>query len=494
MPGSAPAPCHQRCYLLLDQGGHASRALIYDGAGRLLSEGRAVLAARGGDLCWEYDPKALLRSLREAMHSALATLGDDAPPVAAAGLATQRANTACWDRRDGTPLAPVIAWQDRRATDLFEALDAGQHRLIREITGLAPSPHYGAGKLRWYLERVPAVRRARRDGRLAMGPMAAFLVRRLTREGHSLVDPVNASRTLLWDLRRRTWSAPLLALFGIPADVLPGCVPTCHDFGRLQGGEAAPPLRVVTGDQAAALFARGRPDTETACITLGTGAFVLQPVGPEPVTCQGLLSSIIQAAPSPLYALEGTVNGAGNALRWFERHTARSIDYEQLDVLLAEDDDAPLFLNGIGGLGTPFMQPDLPSRFIGGGDHDRRLVALVDSILFLLQLNLERLSEAASEAGHPAPRRIEVGGGLARLDHFCRRLAALSGLPVERCRDHETTARGLLYQLAEACDAPPPQPPPVDHFAVHPRPRLKQRYGRWKRLLYDAVRDGDRKK
>ncbi len=491
---SRPAPTPSSCYLLLDQGGHASRALVYDGAGRLLSEGRAVFAASGDGLYWEYDPRALLRSLREAMDTALEKLGDNAPPVAAAGLATQRANTACWDRRDGTPLAPVIAWQDRRATDLFEGLDTAQRRLIREITGLAPSPHYGAGKLRWYLEQVPAVRRARRDGRLAMGPMAAFLVRTLTREGRSQVDPVNASRTLLWDLRRRTWSAPLLALFGIPADALPPCVPTCHDFGRLQGGDAAPPLRVVTGDQAAALFARGRPDTETAYITLGTGAFVLQPVGAGPVTCEGLLSSIVQAALSPLYALEGTVNGAGNALRWFERDTARPIDYERLDVLLAEDDDAPLFLNGIGGLGTPFMRPDFPSRFIGDGAHERRLVAVTDSILFLIQLNLERLSEAASDAGHPAPRRIEVGGGLARLDHFCRRLAALSGLPVARCRDHETTARGLLYQLTEACDAPPPPPPPVDHFAVHPRPRLKRRYDRWKRLLYDALRGGDRKK
>ncbi len=476
-------------YLLLDQGGHASRALICDLRGRVLSQAHCPLVPAVSGEHWEYDARRLLESVQRAAHEAVASLGPaHRRRLRAAALATQRSNVACWDRRRGRPLAPVIAWQDRRAQALLDALPAGARRRIRRLTGLFPSPHYGAGKLRWCLDHLSAVRKAHADGTLALGPMAAFLAQALTGSAQPLADPVNASRTLLWDLRRRRWSPALLRLFDLPQADLPACVPSCHDFGSLPVAGLTLPLRLVTGDQAAAPFAWGKPDPQVVHITLGTGAFLLRPTGNALRLRPGLLGGILHDDGNKAhYALEGTVNGAGNALRGYQAATGRAVNFARLDRLPPPAEHAPLFLNGVGGLGTPFMQARFPSRFIGDGREswEERLAAVLESILFLLQLNLERLIRAGPTPER-IPARIELGGGLSRLDSFSQRLADLSGLPVRRCRHHETTALGLLGLLA-AADGLALALPAAEVFQPRENAVTRRRYRRWKHLLYDAL-------
>ena len=74
-------------------------------------------------------------------------------------------------------------------------------------------------------------------------------------------DATNASRTLLFDIVVRRWSAELCELFGVPEGALPEVRPSCGRFGRVSDGAlgAESPLRGVpvsgmAGDQHAALF------------------------------------------------------------------------------------------------------------------------------------------------------------------------------------------------------------------------------------------------
>ena len=213
--------------LSLDQGGHASRALVFDQGGRLRASAECVIRTRTqGRLRVEHAPQALLDSLKKAANVALARLPKRAEVVAAA-LATQRSSIACWDRRDGRPLSPVISWQDRRAAHRVGSL-APYTQEIRELTGLVLSPHYGASKLAWCLEHLAEVRRARREGRLAAGPLASFIVANLLMEQPCVADPVNGGRTQLLDVRRGAWSPRLCEIFGVPVDVLPDCVPNAY--------------------------------------------------------------------------------------------------------------------------------------------------------------------------------------------------------------------------------------------------------------------------
>ena len=68
---------------------------------------------------------------------------------------------------------------------------------------------------------------------------------------------------------------------------------------------------------------------------------------------------------------------------------------------------------------------------------------MVESIAFLLQANIDEMAKYL-----PPAARIRVSGGVSQIDGLCRRLAALSGLPVHRREDAEATARGIGYLAA----------------------------------------------
>lgn len=471
MPGT-------RCTLALDQGGHASRALVFDPSGKLLAQAeRRVLTYRQGGDRVEHRADAMLRSVREAAEAAIRALPRHSV-IQAAALATQRSSAACWDRRNGKPLSPVISWQDRRAARRVAALSTHAAR-VRRLTGLVLSPHYGATKLAWCLRNLPQVRDALRQRRLAAGPLASYLVAGLLPDHPCVADPVNGARTQLLDIRWGDWSAELCELFGVPLEVLPACVPNRHDYGVLKLAGHSIPLTVVTGDQPAALFAQGEPKPDVAYANVGTGAFV-QCLSEREVP--GLLHSVLwRDAAGPLYALEGTVNGAGAALEAVAARRGLKMDRvtRALPGWLDTKEDPPLFLNGVGGLGAPFWRPRLRSRFIGSGDDGQRLVAVVESIVFLLHANLQRMQRAGI-----AVQSVQLSGGLARFDGLCQRLADLAGLPVERPELHEATALGLA-RLAGGITGS--QPSPASRFVPRPNAAFLARARRWRKALRDAL-------
>lgn len=438
-------PRRASLFLALDQGGHASRALVFDAKGKLVAAAEKRIATRHPAAHRvEHDPKALLASVRQACQGVTRQLGPRVADIRCAGLATQRSTVVCWDRNTGHALSPVISWQDRRAARYIQTLTPHAAHVHR-ITGLVLSAHYGASKLRWCLKTLPAVQRARQQQRLAAGPLASFILANLLVEKPLLADPVNASRTLLWDYRARTWSPELLALFGIGAGILPRCVPNQHAFGHVLLAKRRIPLTVVTGDQPAALFAQGPPRTDSIYINLGTGAFIQRLHGSQPPRVAGLLGSVLwQDEEHALYVLEGTVNGAASALAWLRRRLgiSETVMLRNMPAWLASDSGVPLFLNGVSGLGSPYWQADFRSRFVGRADRGQKFLAVIESIVFLLCVNLKRMRTRQAPL-----RRIVVTGGLSRRRELCQGLADLSGLPVIRPEEQEATARGVAVLL-----------------------------------------------
>jgi glycerol kinase len=390
---------------------------------------------------------------------------------------------ACWHRRTGAALSPVISWQDRRNAAWLERL-APRAARIRELTGLVLTPHYGASKMRWCLDHLPAVRAAQAAGDLVMGPLASFLACRLLAGGPLLADPANASRTQLWSLATRDWSPELLGLFGIDAAVLPRAVTSRYAYGLLTTPAGPVPLTVVTGDQSAAPFAFGPLDAAIAYVNLGTGAFAQRVVsGALPVAPRLLVSVVWSTADHVDYLLEGTVNGAASALDWLAAREGVPLPLllAEAEAALAAGEVPPLFINGVSGLGAPFWVSGLESRFVGTGSRGARTLAVLESIAFLLQVNLEELEHH----GRPLAGLL-VTGGLSANAHLCGSLASLSRLPLLRAEDPEATARGLARLVAG------------DEAASWPRPGLEtrapttdaapqSRYAQWRRALDEAI-------
>lgn len=444
----------RRAVLALDQGGHASRACVVDSSGVVLAEAhRDVHTRQGADGAVEHDAEELAASLWQAARAALAQAraGFAELRVESAGLATQRSTIVCFRRSDGAALSPAISWQDRRNAAWLSQFAAHAAR-VRRITGLPLSPHYGIGKLRWCLDELEAVRRTRKARDLQIGPLAGYLIARLTGRP-SGVDPANAARTLLWDSAAHDWSQELLELFGIPRVLLPPCLRTRAEFGRLNPPGPDPsgepreiiPLRAVSGDQSAVPFAFGAPDVRSVYVNLGTGAFLQRPVARRPVDPQPLLGGVLAVDErTAWYCLEGTVNGAGSAISAFctASRCPEEVFWPALEQLSAEA-TLPIYINGIGGLGSPYWRPEQRSYFVGEGTLLERFAAVLESIAFLIASNFDSLARWGGR-----PDRVLLSGGLSGSDWLCQRLAACLGVPLLRTA-REATALGIAALAAE---------------------------------------------
>jgi glycerol kinase len=433
-------------YLAVDQGGHASRALVFDSCGRTLTTAFAAIGTTRNALGHvEHDAEEILAATRQAIDDVAQNLGGRAAEIVAAGIGTQRSTVVCWDRVSGIALSPAISWQDRRNAAWLQRF-AARADWIKTKTGLVLSPHYGASKLRWCLDHLPAVKRAAADKRLAAGPLSSFLAFRLLDSPALSIDPANASRTLLYDPQALDWSTELLEVFGIPRVVLPDCRPSLSSFGGLKTGERITPVTVMTGDQSAVPFAWGAPSSDCVFVNVGTGAFVQRTLQERLPAGSGLLASVVlDDGRNATLAHEGTVNGAGSALQWLAE--TEGIDSgRMLDALESTDLgtlNPPLFLNGVSGLGAPFWVSDFESRFLGPGIALEKFVAVLESIAFLIRVNIDEMRRTP-----PAIRRIVLTGGLGRSAYFCQCLADLVELEVKRAIEQEASARGVACLAA----------------------------------------------
>jgi glycerol kinase len=468
-------------FLALDQGGSASRALVFDAHGRERATARVDVADQRPRPGWvEQDPEAVANSLRHAAEAALEYLEDDERArLQACSLSTQRSSLVAWDRNTGAALSPVLSWQDTRAAAWLEAqsLDAD---MIRLLTGLHPNAHYGLSKMRWLLDHNAAVAAAAKDGRLLIGPHAAFLAFRLLDPRPVRVDPANASRTLLLDLTRGNWNHAMLSHFGIERAWLPEVAHSDAEYGDLVLESRRLPLRLLSGDQSTAAFAHGELRAGAAYVNVGTGAFVFRATGDDPPP--RLLRSVVHWSAQAEFVVEGTVNGAGAALAAFAKAHAIADIGAALDGAWQGPDSAGqiVYLNGIGGLGSPDWRSAFPSRFIGDGSTTQQLVAVAESIVFLIARNLALLRQVGAPCTH-----VLASGGISQSDRFCQALADLANLPVHRPGHCEATARGAAFLLA---GRPKDWPAlPEREFTPREAPALQARHRRWQEAMAAAL-------
>ncbi len=438
-------PHSNSAVLVIDQGTHASRALLFALNGDALYESRCKIALRRhAPHQVEQDAQEILDSIQRVTRKCLDYVSAHGLSVVCAGLATQRSTVVAWDRETGQALYPALSWQDTRAQAIVNDLwPRAEH--FKRITGLPISPHYGASKLNWLLNNVSEVIRAADNGCLAMGPLSSFLLFHLVREQPCVVDHGNAARTLLWNLSNRCWDPQLLQSFQINPVWLPETRPIRDDYGCLWN--TGIPITAVNGDQAAALYGYGPIPPQSAVVNIGTGAFVVFDTRDKPTFHSKLLTGITDSdAHTGAYCLEGTVNGAGAALRW-----AREAWGPDVTACAAWDDvqHPPVVLNSVGGLGSPwwFADPRSGLHFdtteVDRYDTKDRIASIMESIVFMISANLNEIQACGLDVKH-----LRVGGGLSRDATLCQRLSDLMGLQTSRATGPEITARGMGWQAA----------------------------------------------
>jgi glycerol kinase len=263
-------------------------------------------------------------------------------------------------------------------------------------------------------------------------------------------DVSNAARTMLLNIHTNRWDDELLALFRIPASVLPEVHPSASDFGYTQAQWLGHELQIggVAGDQQSALFGQACFQAGQAKNTYGTGCFMLMHTGAQFQTSHnGLITtSAAQADSTPAFALEGSVFIGGAVVQWL-RDGLRAFDKSADVQALAEsvpDSGGVVLVPAFTGLGAPYWQADARGAMVGlsrGTTMAHIARAALESIAFQSTALLQAMNRDASQA----VTELRVDGGACVNDLLMQFQADLLGIPVLRPAVVETTALGAAY-------------------------------------------------
>ncbi len=437
--------------LAIDQGTTGSRAIVFDRGGRAVASAYEEFPQHYPRPGWvEHDPEEIWLSVQRTVQKALA--GVPGRTIAAVGITNQRETTVVWDRRTGRPVGNAVVWQCRRTAGRCRDLAArpGMSRLVRKKTGLPIDAYFSATKLEWILDRGGLRERAAK-GRLAFGTTDAWVLWKLTGGRSHATDPTNASRTMLFDIRRLAWDPDLLDLFRVPAGVLPEVRPSSGEFGRtvrLGRLPAGVPVMGVAGDQQAALFGQAGFRPGAIKNTYGTGAFILLNTGRRLVESKYGLVTTVACGPGgrAVYALEGSVFVAGAAIQWLRDELgliATAADSEAAAAAVG-DTAGVYFVPAFVGLGAPYWDSEARGAIVGltrGATRNHLVRAALEAMAYSTRDVLETMRR---DSGLKV-RELRVDGGASVNDFLCRFQAGVLGIPVLRPKAVETTSLGAAY-------------------------------------------------
>src|SRR5919109_4209612 len=440
--------------IAVDAGTTGVRAFAVDGEGRPCGFAYRELTQHFPRPGWvEHDPAEIWTAVQTTLGELVGRLAGEGVPVAAVGITNQRETVVAWDRRTGQPLHRALVWQDRRTAARCDALkETGQEPEIRAATGLVLDPYFSATKMEWLLTDGgidPAT-----PG-LALGTVDAWVAWNLTGGpdgGAFATDPSNASRTLLYDIRRLSWSEELCGLFGVPPAALPEVRPSSGRIGRCDPARAGgldAPLSGIAGDQQAALFGHACFAPGMTKNTYGTGSFVLMNVGAEvPPPAPGLLTTVAWtlADGTTAYALEGAVFVTGAAVQWLRDGLGLIDSAAEVEALAASipDTEGVYLVPAFAGLGSPWWDPYARGTVVGltrgtGRAHLAR--AVVEAMAF----QTRDVVEAMTAASGREIAALRADGGASVNDLLLQLQADQLQVPVARPVVQETTALGAAY-------------------------------------------------
>ncbi|WP_225848669.1 FGGY family carbohydrate kinase [Streptomyces sp. HPF1205] len=437
--------------LAIDQGTSATKAVLVDAGGAVVAAASAPLAASHPRPGWvEQSPVDIWRSVQEAVRACVA----QGPPwrIAGLGLSTQRESVMLWDRATGRPVGPLLGWQDRRTAGMCGRLleeGAGPH--VRAVTGLPLDPMFSALKARWLLDaHDPGGLRAKR-GELCLGTVDSWLVWRLSGGAAHVIEVGNAARTQLLDVRSRRWDPQLLALFGVPEQVLPQVTASTGPFPPVRGFAPVPdgtPVAAVLGDSHAALFGHGVFVPGRVKATYGTGSSIMGLVADPGAAAKDsrLCLTVAWDDGQPAYAVEGNIRSSGATLRWLAQVAGRPEG--ELAALAAPDAGGVHVVPAFGGLAAPWWDNDAQG-VVSGLSFATGLPELARAALESVAFQVEDVVAAVDDVTGPVSVILADGGPTANAT-LMQLQADTSQRVVERPTARAMSALGAAHLAGRA--------------------------------------------
>jgi glycerol kinase len=440
-------------FLAIDQSTSATKALLFTPEGILLDQQTVNHQQIYPFAGWvEHDADEIYKNMINAIALLLQRHSDIRNNILALGLTNQRETFVIFERNSGKPLHNAIVWQCTRGVEYCKLLtEAELDPVVHQLTGLKIDTYFPASKIHWLLKERPDISSKLVSGSALFGTIDTYLIYRLTGGKVYATDHTNASRTLLFDIDKLSWSQELFELFGIPGVDFPEVRSSSDWYGDtdLEGLlDRRIPIYGVMGDSQAALFAQRCFTPGSAKVTFGTGSSILLNIGNEKrLSTSGILTALGWVVDGiPTYAFEGIINFTGATIAWLRDQLnmiSTSSESEEISRSVSSSDGVYLIPAFIG-LAAPYWRADARAAILGMTPATTRahiIRAAVESIGFIVT---DVLNTMGKDADIPLDTIFADGGAVSN-SFLMQFVSDMSRLKLSASQLPELSALGAVF-------------------------------------------------
>jgi len=438
----------------IDAGTTGCRTIIFSIDGTVVSHAYEEYSSAFPSPSWvEQDASAWWRAACSTAKSAIKKSRVEPHDIRGISVTNQRETTVPVDSQ-GEPLRKAIVWQDRRTTGECDEITSniGVDE-IYSVTGLTVDPYFSAPKILWIKNNEPTIFLKTHKFLLVHD----YITMKLS--GEFVTEHSNASRTMLFDIRKMDWSDRICDGLEIPREKMP----TLHPSGRVVG-EVTPkssketgfakgtPVITGAGDQQAAAVGVGVTEAGRVKATTGTGTFILTFLNEPKYDNKRRVLCSCHAVPGR-WVNEASIFTTGAVYRWFrdqfsqaqklEAERSRRDPYELLNDEAAKVPPGSrgiLLIPHCMGSGAPHWNPQDKGIIMGftlGHERGCLIRAIMEGTAFEIRENIEVMKEMKTNI-----REIRVTGGATRSSTWNQIQADVTGLPVVKGAVEEATSLG----------------------------------------------------
>ena len=442
----------EKYILSIDAGTSSSRALIIDKKGSIKGISKFEFPQIFPKEGWvEHNPNEIWETQLKAIKEVLKKTKTSPERIHSLGITNQRETTVIWNKKSGEPVYNAIVWQDRRTAEICDDLKKQNlESIFQNKTGLLLDPYFSGTKIKWIFDNNPSLYILAKNNQLAFGTIDSWLIWKLTNGKQHVTDVTNASRTLIFNIKKLKWDQELIDLIGIPDNILPKVVSCSEYVGNTEknilGAEI--PITGIAGDQQASLFGQMCLEEGDIKNTYGTGCFCMMNTGEKIVKSKNRLLSTIayQINNKTFYAIEGSIFTAGSLVQWLRDQLGIISNSSEIESLAStvKDSGGVTFIPALSGLGAPYWNPKATGSILGitrGTEKGHIARAALEGIAIRTYEIIQNMQKDANTQF----TNLKVDGGASNNNLLMQIQCNLIDANVIRPVITETTALGVGY-------------------------------------------------
>jgi xylulokinase len=432
-------------FLGIDLGTQSVKAICLDENGQIrgiASRDYPILTPQPGFA--EQDPETWWQKAKEAIKEVTQQIPQ--PNIKALSFSGQMHGTVMLDA-DLHPVHPGIIWADQRSHRQVQMIRERLRSYLETTAGSDIATGFMAATLSWVKENLPKVYQR---ARWVLLPKDYLKIKMGLSPSTDVAD---ASATLLFDIRKRSWSEEMINALGFDTSLFPPLYESNQIIGSMKEevkeelGITGETLIVAgAGDQHCAALGNGVTEEGEVLVTIGTGGQLFAPLKYPFIDAKLRIHTFCHAVPGYWHLL-GAILCAGLALSWFKKSVLdspeHSFDFKSLD---QEAQQVPpgchhlIFLPHLIGERTPYMNPKARGAFLNVHlTHER--AHFVRAIMEGVGMGMRNALEIFKELG-VRPQRVVFAGGGSKSLLWRKIMASILDTPLFTTDVKEETALG----------------------------------------------------